>query len=158
MVPHNVLDWPKTTGKARFKMTTQDLLRSGHQPRSNPSTTATSIVADVEIMISGSTDNLPPTSTLQNSMASMFNLTPHGQEGVYVHCSLSPIIAAARVWPFTADGLPAGLEWGAAQQVRMIWAVQALVDVCDDYADGVCSHYSKHNDPQIVHVYPDECA
>jgi hypothetical protein len=38
----------------------------------------------------------------------------------------------------------------------MIWAVQALVDVCDQYTDGVCTHYSQHNDPQIVHVYPDE--
>ncbi|MFZ0547184.1 MAG: LamG-like jellyroll fold domain-containing protein, partial [Candidatus Promineifilaceae bacterium] len=47
-------------------------------------------------------------------------------------------------------------SWGNAQSVRLVWLVQALVDVCDTYKNGICDTYSKYNDVQIIHSYDEE--
>ncbi|MCB0079785.1 MAG: thrombospondin type 3 repeat-containing protein, partial [Caldilineaceae bacterium] len=46
--------------------------------------------------------------------------------------------------------------WGAPANVRMVWAVQVLNDICDAYDDNICSEYSAMNVPQLVHIYADE--
>ncbi|MDX1417341.1 MAG: hypothetical protein R3293_24255, partial [Candidatus Promineifilaceae bacterium] len=47
-------------------------------------------------------------------------------------------------------------SWGTPHQVRMAWAVQALVDVCSEYEYGSCTAYEKYNDIQLVHIYYDD--
>ncbi len=46
-------------------------------------------------------------------------------------------------------------SWGNAHKVRLVWLVQALVDVCDTYENNVCSSYKTLNDLQIVQTYSD---
>ncbi|MEZ4714933.1 MAG: hypothetical protein R2851_02405 [Caldilineaceae bacterium] len=50
----------------------------------------------------------------------------------------------------------AGAAWGAAQPVRLVWLVQALVDQCDSYSNNICDGYSSYNDAQIIQVYDDD--
>ena len=157
---HNVLDWPKDDRQGQIQdddgKTFYDLDTSLDP---NPSNNGDlKLLPMLEIMISGSTDNLPPTSTLQSVYGIYVQPYPGtDKKAVYVPLQLvTDNRGGARVAFYGKMVYLPGAAWGAAQQVRMIWTVQALVDVCDEYADGVCTHYSKHNDPQIVHVYPDE--
>ena len=50
------------------------------------------------------------------------------------------------------------MSWGNAHQVRLVWLVQGLVDVCkeDGYENGVCVDYEKKNDQQLLHTYFDD--
>ncbi|MFZ0546708.1 MAG: LamG-like jellyroll fold domain-containing protein [Candidatus Promineifilaceae bacterium] len=47
-------------------------------------------------------------------------------------------------------------SWGNAQSVHLVWLVQALVDVCETYKDGVCDTYSSYNNLQVIHDYDEE--
>ena len=49
-----------------------------------------------------------------------------------------------------------GTSWGAAQQVRLVWVVQMLVDVCAEYDGGLCVSYETHNEVQPVQSYYDD--
>ena len=53
------------------------------------------------------------------------------------------------------DGEDGG-EWGTAHQVRLVWLVKALVDVCEAYEDGRCTRYEEMNDARIIHTYDDD--
>src|SRR5262249_5636072 len=52
--------------------------------------------------------------------------------------------------------LPDAAEWGSAHQIRLVWVVQALVDRCAEFTDGLCSRYAAHNEVQGIHTYNDE--
>ena len=45
--------------------------------------------------------------------------------------------------------------WGNAEQVRLIWVVQALTDNCEEYEDNQCSRYGDMNQLQIIQTYDD---
>ncbi|MCB0072097.1 MAG: hypothetical protein KDE20_11590, partial [Caldilineaceae bacterium] len=47
-------------------------------------------------------------------------------------------------------------RWSTPHQVRMVWAVQALNDICDEYTNNICTHYSSYNEIQVVHTYYDD--
>jgi uncharacterized repeat protein (TIGR01451 family) len=52
---------------------------------------------------------------------------------------------------------PADGNWGTPHMMRLVWAVQTLVDRCasDGYRDGRCWEYAATNQPQFIHVYDD---
>ncbi len=46
--------------------------------------------------------------------------------------------------------------WGDVQNVRMVWAVQMLNDICSAYENNVCSEYSQYNQLQVIQTYGDD--
>ncbi|MCB0086349.1 MAG: hypothetical protein KDE54_00420 [Caldilineaceae bacterium] len=46
--------------------------------------------------------------------------------------------------------------WGAAHDVRFVWMVQVLNDVCARYEDNICAEYGAYNQPQLIQTYSDE--
>ncbi len=46
--------------------------------------------------------------------------------------------------------------WGNAHQVRLVWLVKALVDVCEEYEDGRCTKYEEMNRVQVIHTCGDD--
>lgn len=55
-----------------------------------------------------------------------------------------------------------GSTWGGAQQVRLVWLVSMLVDVCQEAKGAICTSYKDangvdyHNQIQTVHTYYDD--
>ncbi|HRI56354.1 MAG TPA: hypothetical protein PK170_04575, partial [Anaerolineae bacterium] len=49
-----------------------------------------------------------------------------------------------------------GSTWGTAQQVRLVWVVQMLLDNCAEYDGGVCVRYDSYNSIQPVQTYYDD--
>ncbi|MCB0159740.1 MAG: thrombospondin type 3 repeat-containing protein, partial [Caldilineaceae bacterium] len=47
-------------------------------------------------------------------------------------------------------------SWSTPHQVRMVWAVQALNDICAEYTNNICTSYSSYNEIQVVHTYYDD--
>ncbi|MEZ4664134.1 MAG: LamG-like jellyroll fold domain-containing protein [Caldilineaceae bacterium] len=45
---------------------------------------------------------------------------------------------------------------GRPANVRMVWVVQVLNDICAAYEDNICSEYSALNVPQVMQTYADE--
>ena len=46
--------------------------------------------------------------------------------------------------------------WGAAHDVRLVWMVQMLNDVCARYEDNICAEYGDLNQLQVIQTYPDD--
>ena len=52
--------------------------------------------------------------------------------------------------PFATQGRPI-----RADEIRLVWLVQALIDRCRATANGLCSEYSAYNQSQVVQTYTD---
>ena len=54
-------------------------------------------------------------------------------------------------------------SWGDAHQVRLVWVIQMLVDVCQEYSGATCTSYvdananrDMHGQLQVIHSYYDD--
>ena len=156
----NVLDWPKDDKQGQMQdmdgKTFYDVDDStARSPNDNGDV---KLVPMLEIKLSQPPFNLPPQEDLDHYGISVMDLDDEGNsKAVYVPLQLvAETQGEARV---AFDGrmlYQPGEQWGEAQQVRMVWAVQALVDVCDEYKNNACKHYSQHNDLRVMHTYDDE--
>ncbi len=156
----NVLDWPKDDKQGQMQdedgKTFYDVDTStSRSPNDNGDV---KLVPMLEIKLSQPPFNLPSQEDMEHYGISVLDLDDQGNsKAVYIPLQLvAETEGDARV---AFDGrmlYQPGDQWGTAQQVRMVWAVQALVDVCDEYKDNACTHYSQHNDLRVMHTYNDE--
>jgi len=157
---YNVLDWPDDDRRGQVQdadgKTFYDVDDSlSRSPNDNGDV---KLIPMLEIRITGEPTNLPPQKDLKPYGVIVQDLTDDGSDkAAYVPLKLiadSP--GDARV-AFAGQMLylPAG-SWGNAHQVRLVWVVQALVDVCQEYQDGRCVAYEEVNDVQIIHTYDDD--
>jgi subtilisin-like proprotein convertase family protein len=169
----NVLDWPNgdlqgqvqdADGKTFYDVDDT----TARDPNDNGDV---KIVPMLEIEITGEPDNLPPKEEceddgetydcypdLEEYGISVQELNDEGTDkAVYVPLYLITDSQGDERAAFSGRMLYHPDEsWGNAQQVRLVWVVQGLVDVCDEYKDGVCTHYEAYNDPQVLQTYGDE--
>jgi hypothetical protein len=161
----NVLDWPQGDHQGQVQdedgKTFYDIdWNTAFSPNSNGDL---KLVPMLEIRISGDRTNLPPQDELDHYGIFGVNMNRAGSDKViYVPLTLATDI--------DEEGRPKSHvafygkmlyrpeeSWGNAQQVRLAWLVQALVDICaeDGYQDGVCKRYETHNQVQVIHTYYD---
>lgn len=153
----NVLDWPKGDGQGQMQdedgKSFYDVDGSlAISPNDNGDVR---LAPMLEIRITGSPTDLPARSTLDKYGISTNDLA-NGNTVAYVPLKLAVEEQGGQRVAFSGKMpyLP-GATWGNAHQVRLAWLVQALVDVCDEYTDGVCTHYSAYNNLQVIHTYYD---
>ncbi|MCA9875491.1 MAG: hypothetical protein KC441_17595, partial [Anaerolineales bacterium] len=114
------------------------------------------LVPMLEIEMTGTPNNLPDQSVLDQ-----FGITTHETDSntttAYVPVSLVTDETGNRNVAFHGTMYyQAASSWGNAQTVRLVWLVQALVDVCETYENGICDTYSEYNDVQVIHSYDEE--
>ncbi len=156
----NVLDWPRGDQQGQMQDTDGVTFydkdtRTARSPNDNGDV---KLVPMLEIRVTGSPDNLPPLEELEEYGISVKDLNDDGSsKAIYVPLVLvtdpkgdDHVAFAGRMFYDPAD------EWGKAHQVRLVWVVQALVDLCRTYKDGRCTRYEVRNSPQIIHVYQDK--
>ncbi len=177
----NVLDWPEGDLQGQIQdadgATFYDVDNSlDRSPNDNGDV---KLVPMLEIKISGEPDNLPPAEECEDDGETytcypdlepygvfVQELNDDGDKAVYVPLQLvvdrtgDEHVAFAGKMHYLPSFLPSGGTegggWGAAHQVRMVWLVKALVDVCDAYEDGRCTEYKEMNRVQVIHTYGDD--
>jgi hypothetical protein len=157
---NQVLDWP--TGDVSGQMMDLDGLTFKDV---NPDSTLpqdsygdVKLVPMLEIHIDGSPTNLPDQATLDQYGISVHNLTQDGSQKV-AYVPLQVVSETGDNWvAFYAKMfyLP-GDSWGKAQQVRLAWLVEGLVDICADEGmeDGSCTEFETLNDLAVIQTYYD---
>ncbi len=158
----NVLDWPldhqaqmqDADGKTFHDVDPNTAL----SPNANGDL---KLVPMLEIRISGQRTNLPPQSELDHYGVFVTDMNQSGSDkAVYVPLNL--VIdydddgrARSRVAFYGKMLYRPEMSWGGAQQVRLVWLLQALVDRCAEggYEDGICKTYETYNEMQVIHVY-----
>ncbi|MCB0003767.1 MAG: thrombospondin type 3 repeat-containing protein, partial [Anaerolineae bacterium] len=114
----------------------------------------------LEIQVSSSNNNLPSDADLEEYGG--ISVRPLGG-GAYppkvVYVPLNVVVepnTEERVAFYGKMLYKPGATWGNAQQVRLVWVVQMLVDVCAEFEGGICVDYDTHNEIQPVHTYYDD--
>jgi hypothetical protein len=158
----NVLDWP-TDNQAQVQdndnKTFYDLdPNTALSPNSNGDL---KLVPMLEIRISGDRTNLPSQVEQEHYGIFVVDMNQDGSDkAVYVPLNLvtdqdQDERSKSRVAFYGKMLYRPEESWGNAQQVRLVWLVQALVDICaeDGYKDGTCIRYEKYNQLQVIHTY-----
>jgi|GEM_PF-861398 len=155
----NVLDWPEGDVQGQIQdadgATFYDVdERLDPNPNDNGDV---KLVPMLEIKITGAPDNLPSEDDLEPYGIFVQELNDDGDKAVYVPLNLVVERTGDERVAFAGKMryLPAA-EWGAAHQVRLVWLVKALVDVCEAYEDGRCVKYEEMNRVQVIHTYGDD--
>lgn len=170
----NVMDWPEGDRQGQIQdadgKTFYDLDNStDRSPNDNGDV---KLVPMLEIVIRDAPDNLPPAAQCDDDEGEPYtcypDLEPYGivvvdltddgtEKAVYVPLQLTVDDKGDNRVAFAGKMLysPAA-TWGRAHQVRLVWVVQALVDVCDAFMNGACVGYKTMNELQTVHTYDDE--
>ncbi|NJK81827.1 MAG: hypothetical protein HC914_18985, partial [Chloroflexaceae bacterium] len=158
-----VLDWPEDE-RAQFQDTDNatfaDVAISNGQPMMAPNEDFGDmrLIPMLEIRIFGDTLNLPDPETLESYNIVVLDLVEDGLAGkaAYVPLVLQTDQATGARVAFTGrmPYLP-GEMWGNAHAVRLSWVVQALLDICEETANGICTRYSTLNQAQVMHTYYD---
>ncbi len=170
----NVLDWPKDDKRGQVQdadgVTFHDLdPNTSVSPNDNGDM---KLVPMLEIRIIGSPTNLPSQDELTRYGISVQDLEADGgdkrhpyEKAAYVPLQLvtddkgdAHVAFYGKMLYRPSSPLPGGTEggWGNAQQVRLVWLVHALVDVCEEYDDGICAKYSEKNQLRVVQTYHDD--
>jgi Ca2+-binding RTX toxin-like protein len=164
---YNVLDWPTDR---QGQIQDADGRTFADQPRSPGAPPAApndgygdmKLLPMLEIRIRGDTSLPPPRAlTPYNIFTSTLTLdgTPKTAAiGTVAYVPLQIVSddqSGARVafsgrMLFAAQGAPI-----RADEVRLVWLVQALIDRCRATANGLCSDYSAYNQSQVVQTYSD---
>ncbi|MCB0156586.1 MAG: hypothetical protein KDD83_00520, partial [Caldilineaceae bacterium] len=123
----------------------------------------------LEITMPAGSANLPPSTTCTRDDGSTYTCYPILEDfNISVREVTTGTLVAYVPLQLVADSTGDNAEafygrmyyqaastWGDAHDVRFVWMVQVLNDVCEEYEDNVCSAYSAYNDEQIIHTYPE---
>ncbi len=175
----NVLNWPAGDHRGQvlrdvrgvndaqtfFDVCVQNAVAQGNDPNTVCSMSPDDngdikFVPMLEIQTAYYNNNLPSDADLQQFggiSVRRLSASSYSPKAVYVPLNLV-------VEPNTEDRVAfygkmlykPGTNWGTAQQVRLVWVVQMLVDVCAEYDGGLCVSYDTHNAIQPVHTYYDD--
>ncbi len=98
------------------------------------------MVSMLEILIDGSKANLPSQADLSGYGIYTITVTEDGSRlAAYVPLQVVDGDGGSRAAFYAKMLYLPGTDWGNAQQVRLVWVLQALVDVCETYEDNECS-------------------
>ena len=156
----NVLDWPR--GDVQGQMMDEDgkTFKDVNPDSTDPQDAYgdVKLVPMLEIQINGEPTNLPDEQTLTSYGISVRDVNEEGSQKV-VYVPLQIVKDGGDNWvAFYAKMayLPAA-TWGNPQQVRLVWAVEALVDLCaeEGLEDGICSEFETYNELQVIQTYYD---
>ncbi|MEZ4560620.1 MAG: hypothetical protein R2854_30000 [Caldilineaceae bacterium] len=168
----NVLDWPVNDRRGHLQdidgATFADL-----DPNLSPSPNANGdmrMVPVLEIQMPLDSPNLPPPGTCRGDDGEEFECYPLlNQFGISTQEVSDDMLAAYVPLQLVSDGnghenvafygrmlYQAGGLWEAAHQVRLVWVIQMLNDVCAEFKDDVCAAYSELNDLTIIQTYEDD--
>jgi hypothetical protein len=161
----NVLDWPKGDNQGQIQDDDgETFFDQDNGLALNPYDNGDlKLVPMLEIRTSGSRTNFPPQDELDHYSIFVLNASEDGSDKV-AYVPLTLVVDAddqgreqSRVAFYAKMLYRPEDSWGASHQVRLVWLVQALVDVCadDGYEDGLCKEYAEHNQTQIIYTYPD---
>lgn len=161
----NLLDWPQDSqGQMRDidGKNYADLAPAGGSPAVNTTPGDMKLVPMLELRIPTASANLPPASDLIPYNITVNNYTADGATQVaYLPLSLVTDEQTGQRVAFTARMryLPT-TAWSQPHEVRLVWLVQALVDIpCDPQAadaEPTCAADGYiHNAPQVIHSYYD---
>jgi Ca2+-binding RTX toxin-like protein len=165
---YNVLDWPADKqGQIQDadNHTFADLPRGPGDPppAANDGYGDLKLVPMLEIRIKGSNTNLPPTSALTPYNIFTTTLTADGTPnsptiGKVAYVPLQVITDAKTGARVAFSGRMLFQAGGAsihADEVRLVWLAQALVDMCRATENGLCSDYRVYNQSQVIQTYDD---
>ncbi len=161
----NVLDWPQGDDEGQVRDVDGATFASGDMDAAPTEANGDlKLVPMLEILLTGETDNLPPASELSNYGIAIQTAQQAGSasgitqtvKAAYLPLQLviDPRSGARQAFYGKMLYRPAA-EWGDAQEVRLVWAIQGLVDVCQEEGEAGCSDY-EHNQVQVLHTYYDE--
>ncbi len=164
---YNVLDWP-TDRQGQVQdddsRTFADLPRGEGAPPAgaNDAYGDTKLVPMLEIRMNGDA-SLPPQADLTPYNIFTTTLTLDGtpdtaRAGTVAYVPLQIVsdertgerVAFSGRMLFQSHGAPI-----RADEVRLVWLVQALVDRCKSAANGECAEYLAHNQSQVIQTYAD---
>ncbi|HSH81798.1 MAG TPA: hypothetical protein VLA19_25005, partial [Herpetosiphonaceae bacterium] len=163
---HNVLDWPLDS---QAQILDQDnatwadrAAAEGRAAEENESNGDLKLVPMLEIRMAGPA-NLPTQADLTPyniSVNELADFPTQGSTGRVAYVPLTMVAddqTGARV-AFNGRMLyRPGASWGTPDQVRLVWLVQALVDKCKQFTDGLCTEWEEPlNQPQVLQTYYDE--
>ena len=156
----SVLDWP--TGDVQGQMMDEDgLTFKDVNPDSDSPQDANGdvkLIPMLEIEISGEPTNLPDEETLKGYGVSIRNITSDGsRKAAYVPLQVVKDVGDNRVAFFAKMFYLPAATWGNPQMVRMVWAVEALVDICaeEGVEENSCTEFETYNEPEIIQTYYD---
>ncbi|MGD8585865.1 MAG: hypothetical protein PVJ75_10985, partial [Chloroflexota bacterium] len=164
----NVYDWPQYDRRGQMQdddnLTFLDINTEG-QAAANDGFGDMKLVPMLEIRIPGQNSGLPGEELLREYGISL-------QEDVDGQLAYVPLYLVKdeksdeRVAFYAKMLYLPGAGWESAQEVNLVWMVQALVDRCEsfDYVDDEgetqqsadCQSYSAHNEVEVVHVYDND--
>ena len=161
----NVLDWPQDSqGQIRDVdgKSYADLTPAGGAPAANNTLGDMKLAPMLEVRMPTASANLPPASDLLPYNITVNDYTADGATKIaYLPLSLVTDEQTGQRVAFTARMryLPTA-SWGQAHEVRLVWLVQALVDLpCDPQAadaEPACAADGYiHNVPQVIRSYYD---
>lgn len=155
---YNVFDWPKDDLQGNIQdadgRTFRDVDTSlTPSPYENGDM---QLVPMLELRIPAGVNHLPDETTLNNYGIAVQPM-PNNEKSVFVPLQLTTEDKGSRHVAFYGKMLylPTTATWGNAHQARLVWAVRALVDRCEEFEDGLCKTYAAYNEVQIVHTYDD---
>lgn len=174
---YNVLDWPKDQQGQVQDVNDQTFsgISASEGMKANRNGDV-KLLPMLEITISGSNDNLPDTRFLQEKYGILVQEIPGGQgKIVYVPLQLmTENEGGDRVAFYGKMFYEPDQSWDS-QEVRLVWMVQALVDVCSDlsetdpapadwpegqtwegsYVDDQCVYYAQKDVVRVIQSYYD---
>ncbi len=159
----NVLDWPSGDKQASMQdvdgLTFADI-DSALTP--NPHENGDlKLIPILEVTLPQGNNNLPDNTILEQYNIDPSDL-PDNTDGKIAYVPIQMVTdpdSGEQVAFYAKIPYMPSEEWGEAHQIRLIWAVQALIDVCLAYDEtGNCSVYDQNrlNEPSVLQSYPDD--
>ncbi len=146
----NVFDWPK--GDVQGQMMDEDgKTFKDATPESDSPQDAygdVKLIPMLEIEITGNPTNLPDEETLKGYGVFVRDLTSDGsRKAAYVPLQVEKDAGDNWVSFYARMIYLPSSTWGNAQLVRMVWLVQALVDICaeDGFEEDQCKDFETYN-------------
>lgn len=155
---YNVLDWPDNDRQGTMQDADGGTFADvdAGLPAAPNANGDLRLVPMLELTMPGATTHLPDSAILANYGIAVQPL-PDDHVAVYVPLQLSQDAQGGANVAFYGKMIyrPQSDEWGNVHQVRLVWAVQALVDICAEFSGGQCSRYTDYNQVQVIHTYDD---
>jgi hypothetical protein len=156
----NVFDWPNNDQMGQI-MDSDGLTFKDVYPESDSPQDAygdVKLVPMLEIQIDNSPTNLPDQETLESYGIVIRDLTSDGsQKAAYVPLQVVSDVGDNRVAFYAKMFYLPESSWGNPHAVRMVWIVEALVDICaeDGLEDGTCTNFETFNELEVIQTYDD---
>jgi hypothetical protein len=157
----NVLDWPADDAgfiQDHDQATLADIARyDGRVPDASEANGDLRLIPMLEIRFPASDVNLPGSSELEPYNIAVSDYTEGDRKVAYVPINLVTNTDTGERQAFQARMVyRPGSSWPDQHEVRLIWAIQMLIDRCAEMDDGACIRYEAMNELRVVQSYYEE--